>query len=140
MTAKKTGQKTGQKTGEPAAPEPWTWQVTREQIAAYAEASGDRNPIHLDDAFAQSVGLPGVIAHGMLGMAQLANFVVAWAGDHRRLRLLRCRFSGMVRPGDVITFSGRVSSEVPGLLDLEVSAQNQRGEKVLSRARALISA
>ena len=41
---------------------------TKEQIAAYAEASGDRNPIHLDDDFARSVGLPGVIAHGMLQM------------------------------------------------------------------------
>src|SRR3979409_2430765 len=83
--------------------------VTKEQIASYAEASGDRNPIHLDDDFARSVGLPGVIAHGMLGMAQLANFVVGWAGDHRRLRRLRCRFAGMVLPGDVITFNGRVT-------------------------------
>ena len=46
---------------------------TKEQIAAYAEASGDRNPIHLDDDFARSVGLPGVIAHGMLQMGIAAT-------------------------------------------------------------------
>ena len=44
---------------------------TKEQIAAYAEASGDHNPIHLDGAFARSVGLPGIIAHGMLQMGIL---------------------------------------------------------------------
>ena len=117
----------------------WSWTVTHQQITAYAEASGDRNPIHLDDAFARSVGLPGLIAHGMLGMAQLANFVVQWAGDHRRLRLLRCRFAGMVRPGDVITFTGNVTGEHDGLIDLELTALNQRGEKILTRARAQIS-
>ena len=46
---------------------------TKEQIAAYAEASGDHNPIHLDDDFARSVGLPGLIAHGMLQMGLLAT-------------------------------------------------------------------
>jgi acyl dehydratase len=123
-----------------AGPPPWTWQVTTGQIAAYADASGDRNPIHLDDAFARSVGLPGVIAHGMLGMAQLANFVVRWTGDHRRLRLLRCRFSGMVRPGDSISFSGRIISEAGGLIELELEAQNQNGENVMTRARAQVTA
>ena len=117
-------------------PEPYRWEVTRDQIAAYAHASGDLNPIHLDEEFARSVGLPGVIAHGMLGMAHAANFVVAWCGDHRRLRRLRCRFAGMVRPGDVITYSGRVGEGGDGLLRLDLSAENQRGEKVLTKAFA----
>ena len=120
-------------------PEDFRWEVTREQIAAYAAASGDHNPIHLDDEAARAVGLPGVIAHGMLGMAQLANFAVAYAGDHRRLRRLRCRFSGMVLPGDVITFSGRASQEGE-LVRLDVEAHNQRGEKVLTKALAELSA
>lgn len=120
--------------------QPQVWQVTREQIRAYAEASGDHNPIHLDDDAARAAGLPGVIAHGMLGMAQLANFVVAYAGDHRRLRLLRCRFSGMVQPGDTITFSGQVVGEQDGLVQLELNAENQKGEKVLTRARAEVAA
>jgi acyl dehydratase len=119
---------------------PHAWVVTREQISAYAEASGDRNPIHLDDDAARAAGLPGVIAHGMLGMAQLANFVVAYAGDHRRLRRLRCRFSGMVQPGDTIIFSGHALEEVDGLVRLELSADNQKGERVLTRALAEVAA
>ena len=120
--------------------EPFKWEVTREQISAYAEASGDRNPIHLDDAAARAAGLPGVIAHGMLGMAQLANFVVSYAGDLRRIRRLRCRFSGMVLPGDTITFTGKVAGEDAGLIRLELSAENQRGERVLTKALAEVTA
>ena len=120
--------------------EPFSWQVTRDQIRAYAEASGDHNPIHLDDEAARAAGLPGVIAHGMLGMAQLANFVVAYAGDHRRLRRLRCRFSGMVLPGDTITFTGHVAAEEGGLVRLELAAENQKGEKVLTKGLAELEA
>jgi acyl dehydratase len=120
--------------------EPFVWQVSRDQIRAYAEASGDRNPIHLDDDAARAAGLPGVIAHGMLGMAQLANFAVAFAGDHRRLRRLRCRFSGMVLPGDTITFTGQVVGEEDGLVRLELNAANQKGERVLTKALAELEA
>ena len=120
--------------------EPVTWQVTREQIRAYADASGDANPIHLDDEVARAAGLPGVIAHGMLGMAQLANFVVGWAGDHRRLRTLRCRFAGMIQPGDAITFTGQVTGVDGGIARLALDAHNQRGERVLSKAMAEVAA
>jgi len=119
---------------------PFTWKVSSEQIAAYAEASGDHNPIHLDDEAARAAGLPGVIAHGMLGMAQLANFVVAYAGDQRRLRRLRCRFAGMVLPGDDITFTGRVAESGEELIRLELDAQNQKGDKVLTKALAELAA
>ncbi len=118
----------------------YTWTVTREDIRAYAEASGDGNPIHLDDQFARSVGLPGVIAHGMLGMGHLATYVNTWAGDHHRLRRLRCRFAAMVLPGDVIQFSGRVASEVEGLIQLELEAVNQKGEMVLTKGFAEVTA
>jgi acyl dehydratase len=120
--------------------EAFNWQVTRDQIRAYADASGDHNPIHLDDEAARAAGLPGVIAHGMLAMAQLANFVVAYAGDHRRLRRLRCRFSGMVLPGDTITFTGHVAGTDGGLVRLELNADNQRGERVLTKALAELEA
>jgi acyl dehydratase len=100
---------------------------TEEQIAAYAAASGDRNPIHLDDEFARSVGLPGVIAHGMLQMGLLARV----AGEPRRLRRLSCRFAGMVRPGDTVTFRGE---ERDGRVQL--SASNQSGESVLTKVAA----
>ena len=105
---------------------------TREQIAAYAEASGDHNPIHLDDDFAKSVGLPGVIAHGMLQMGLLATVASEAAGGPEHLRRLSVRFAGMVVPGDTVTFAAAPDGE--GKLDL--SAVNQRGEAVLTKASA----
>jgi acyl dehydratase len=105
---------------------------TREQIAAYAEASGDRNPIHLDDDFARSVGLPGVIAHGMLQMGLVAAVAAEAAGGADRLRRLYCRFAGMVVPGDTVTFTAEPAA--PGKLELR--AVNQRDEPVLTKASA----
>jgi acyl dehydratase len=105
---------------------------TREQIAAYADASGDHNPIHLDDDFARSVGLPGVIAHGMLQMGIAATVAAEAAGGSERLRRVSVRFAGMVLPGDSVTFSAEPAGE--GKLDL--GAVNQRGEPVLTRAVA----
>ncbi|HZV49196.1 MAG TPA: MaoC/PaaZ C-terminal domain-containing protein [Candidatus Dormibacteraeota bacterium] len=100
---------------------------TREQIAAYAEASGDRNPIHLDDEAARAAGLPGVIAHGMLQMGLLARV----AGDPARLRRLSCRFAEVVAPGDTVTFRGE---ETNGRVEL--TAVNQDGRAVITRGRA----
>jgi acyl dehydratase len=94
--------------------------ITREQIAAYAEASGDRNPIHLDDQFARSVGLPGVIAHGMLLMGLMATTV----GHPSKLRQIAVRFGGIVVPGDTVTFTADGG---------ELKAVNQRGEPVLTK-------
>jgi acyl dehydratase len=104
----------------------------REQIAAYAEASGDHNPIHLDDDFARSVGLPGVIAHGMLQMGLLATVASEAAGGPSKLKRLSVRFAGMVVPGDTVTFAAKPAA--PGMLEL--SATNQRGEAVLTKASA----
>lgn len=114
---------------------------TREQIKAYADASGDQNPIHQDDEVARSVGLPGVIAHGMLNYALLSRALTDWLGDPGRLRQLHVRFSNMVQPGDTVRARGRVKSvdEMAGTAVLEVWMQNQRGEKVLSHAEALIT-
>lgn len=105
---------------------------TREQIAAYAEASGDHNPIHLDDDFARTVGLPGVIAHGMLQMGIAATVAAEEAGGARHLRSLSVRFAGMVVPGDTVTFSARKYGEGK----LEVTAVNQKGESILTKAFA----
>src|SRR5262249_815892 len=102
-------------------------EFSREQIAAYAAASGDSNPIHLDDEFARSVGLPGVIAHGMLQMGLLARV----AGEPRRLRRLSCRFAGIVRPGDTVTFRGEGRDQ-----PVQLTAVNQDGQAVVSRAVA----
>lgn len=103
-----------------------------DQIAAYAEASGDHNPIHLDGDFARSVGLPGVIAHGMLQMGLLTSVAGEAAGGAGRLRRIYCRFAGMVEPGDTVTFAAEDAG--PGKLTLR--AVNQRGEQVLTKASA----
>src|ERR1035441_5624037 len=84
--------------------------VTQEQINAYAQASGDANPIHLDAAFARSAGLPGTIAHGLLERGILAEAVGGWAGGYARLASLSCRFSKPLFPGDTIICTGRVVS------------------------------
>ena len=105
---------------------------TREQIADYAEASGDHNPIHLDDQFARTVGLPGVIAHGLLQMGLMATVAGEAAGGPERLRRLYCRFNGMVVPGDRVTFTAEPAG--PGKLQLR--AVNQRDEPVLTKSVA----
>ncbi len=84
--------------------------VTREDVAAYAEASGDRNPLHLDDAFARSVGFPGIIAHGMFTMGHMTSAVVAWAGGSAAVLSVTAQFRAPVFMGDTIVAGGRVRS------------------------------
>jgi acyl dehydratase len=103
---------------------------TKDQIAAYAEASGDHNPIHLDDDFAKSVGLPGVIAHGMLQMGLLGTVASEAAGGPDHITRLFVRFAGMVVPGDTVTFKAQAGADA----HLELSAINQKGEAVLTKA------
>ena len=114
---------------------------TREQIKAYADASGDQNPIHQDDEIARSVGLPGVIAHGMLNYGLLSRALTDWLGDPGRLRSLSVRFSNMVQPGDAVTCRGTVASvdEAAGTALVNVWMENQRGEKVLSHGQAEVT-
>ncbi len=107
---------------------------TRDQIAAYADASGDQNPIHLDDDFAKSVGLPGVIVHGMLQMGILATVVAEEVGGPEHLRRILVRFAGMVEPGDTVTFTASRGSGD----SLELTAVNQKGEAVLTKSVAEI--
>src|SRR5436190_19457357 len=70
--------------------------VRREAVKAYADASGDQNPLHQDDAFAQSVGFPGIIAHGMYSMAHLTKAITDWAGDPGALRRMKVQFRAVV--------------------------------------------
>ncbi len=115
-----------------------TKHVTVEQIRQYAEASGDRNPIHLDESFARSAGLPGVIAHGMLTMAFANQTVTDWLGDRSLLKRLQGRFAGMVVPGDDVTCSGTIGSkdEATRRVVINLVVTNQRGEKVLNKGVA----
>jgi acyl dehydratase len=115
--------------------------VTREAVAAYAEASGDRNPLHLDDAFARSVGFPGVIAHGMFTMAHLATCITRFLGDAGALRRLRVQFRAPVLLGETIVAGGTVRSVDPvarrAVLDVWVRvARDGRLEDAIRRGEA----
>jgi acyl dehydratase len=107
--------------------------ITKLQLVKYAGASGDYNLIHTDDETARSVGLEGVIAHGMLSMAFLGEYL-CWLAGPESVRRLSVRFKEMVRPGDVLTCRGRVKERSRGdavvQLQLEVWAENQRAERV----------
>ena len=114
--------------------------VTQEQIDAYAEASGDHNPIHVDPDFARSVGLPGTIAHGLLEMGILAEAISRWAGGNENVRSLECRFNKPLLAGDTIICSGHVVAvdADQGIATLEVEAASDRGERVLTNGRATV--
>ena len=107
--------------------------ITKVQLLKYAGASGDYNLIHTDDETARSVGLDGVIAHGMLSMAFLGEYL-CWLAGPESVRRLSVRFVAMVVPGDALTCRGRVKERTTGnagrRLQLEVWAENQRAERV----------
>ena len=118
---------------------PFSRIVTQEQINAYADASGDHNPIHLDSEFARSVGLPGTIAHGLLEMGIVAEAIDSWAGGNANLLSLSCRFSKPLLPGDTIICTGTVISvDDSGVATLEVGASSDRGDRVLTNGRATV--
>jgi acyl dehydratase len=87
--------------------------ISREDVRAYAEASGDHNPLHLDDAAARAAGFPGVIAHGMLTMGHLASSLVAWAGDASAIVRMRVLFRAPVLAGETIVAGGTVRAIDP---------------------------
>ncbi len=75
---------------------PQTFRVTRTDLVRYAGASGDFNPIHYSDRIATAMGLPGVIAHGMLTMGLAARAASTWAGGPDRVASFSVRFTSMV--------------------------------------------
>lgn len=117
---------------------PLNKRVSLEQIQRYAEASGDHNPIHLDETFARAAGLPGVIGHGMLTMAFANQLVTDWLGDRSALKRLQGRFAGVVLPGDELTASGSVVSkdEATRRVVINLTVSNQRGERVFTKGVA----
>lgn len=82
--------------------------VTKVQLVKYAVASGDHNPLHTDDEFARKIGMDGVIAHGMLVMGFLGEYVMQLAGTEAELTRFRMRFGAMTKPDDEITCSAVV--------------------------------
>lgn len=113
-----------------------TKHVTQDQIDAYAEVSGDHNPIHLNPAAARAVGLDGTIAHGMLSMAFLGQLLTDWLSSQGAKRgyvaRLRVRFQGMVRPGDTLTCRGALAQREGDRQAVDLWIDNQRGERVIT--------
>jgi acyl dehydratase len=122
---------------------PRQYQVRRADLVRYAGASGDFNPIHWSERVASSVGLPGVIAHGMFTMALAGRFVAEWAGDPGAVTEFSVRFSApVVVPDDdqgaTVELAGTVTEQLDdGRLAVEVTARSG-GAKVLTRARAVV--
>ena len=115
--------------------------VNRALLKQYADASGDQNPIHQDEAFAKSVGLPDVIAHGMLTMALVGKYVSDIAGGSANVLELGGRFTKpvVVPAGEDVdlTVSATVSEVEGGRISLSLSATSA-GVKVLGLAKAVI--
>ena len=125
-----------------------TIEVTRTDLVKYAGASGDFNPIHWNEAFATSVELPGVIAHGMFTMGSAVQLVSDWAGDPGAVVDFQTRFTkpvlvadttGTQEPGATIEVSGTI-----GKLDADAGTARvdltvvSAGQKVLMKAQALV--
>ncbi len=121
---------------------PVTVPVSRATLLAYAAASGDQNPIHQDESFARSVGLPDVIAHGMWTLGASGSVVAGWAGDAGRVVELGARFTKpVVVPvgGSEVVVEGVVKAvdAETGRVTVEVTT-TCGGEKVLGRCLAVV--
>ncbi|MBX6372592.1 MAG: MaoC family dehydratase [Acidothermus sp.] len=117
--------------------------IRRADLIRYAGVSGDENPIHWSDRIARAVGLPGVIAHGMLTMALAGRAVTEWADDPGAVEEFAVRFTQpVVVPDDdggvTLDVEATVAEKLPAprvRLDLTVRCE---GEKVLGAARAVV--
>jgi acyl dehydratase len=122
---------------------PQSFPVTRATLVQYAGASGDFNPIHWDEAFATSVGLPDVIGHGMFTMAEAIRVVTDWLGDPGALVEYGVRFTKpVVVPNDGVGAVIEVSAKVGAKLDdrrvrVDLLATSA-GDKVLGMSRAVV--
>jgi acyl dehydratase len=116
-----------------------TYTITRADLVQYAEASGDHNPIHPDDQVARSVGLPGVIAHGMYTMALAARAVEAWFPGAEVVSL-GCKFTSPVvvpaEGGVDIEIAGE-AAEADGLTTVKLTVTCD-GQKVLGMPKAVV--
>ncbi len=105
--------------------------LTRTDLVRYAGASGDFNPIHHDQTFAEAAGNPTVFAHGMLNAGFVSKCVSDFVGT-QNLRKFRVRFATRVWPGDTVTCKGKVTKKYEAngkrLIEGEVQALNQKGE------------
>lgn len=121
---------------------PLSVRLSRTGLVRYAGASGDFNPIHHSEHFAARVGLPGVVAHGLLTMGTALRVVTDWVGDPGRVRSYSCRFTKpVVVPDDGVgaelQITGTVSAVQGDLVTVSLEVVSA-GEKVLGAARAQV--
>jgi acyl dehydratase len=116
--------------------------IDRALLKAYADASGDQNPIHQNEEFALSVGLPNVISHGMLTMALAGKYVTEWAGGSASVREFSARFIKpvIVPAGEKVDLTVIATvTEVDGnTVKLDITATSA-GIKVLGMAKAVVA-
>ena len=115
------------------------YSLNRANLVAYANASGDQNPIHQNEDFAKSVGLPNVIAHGMYTMGLAATYVGEIVGDSGRIREISAKFvKPVVVPSGVdveLEISAAVTSVLDSVVSIEITVMCE-GVKVLAGAKA----
>ena len=117
-----------------------TVRFTRQTLVGYAGAATDLNPIHYSQHYAAKVGLPGVVAHGMLTMGTALRVVTDWVGDPGRITSYTLRFTRPVvvpddEDGTEVTFTAEVTSVSGPMVTVAIEA-TVAGEKVLGAARA----
>jgi acyl dehydratase len=119
-----------------SGPESAVGPITRVDIARYAGAGGDFNPIHVDEEFARGAGMPSVFSHGLLSAGLLGQYLAHWVGS-ANVRSFGVRFTGQVWPGDTLTLAGRVAAveDAPDgdgrVAKLELTATRQTGDVVV---------
>jgi acyl dehydratase len=106
--------------------------------ARYAGASGDFNPIHIDEDFARAVGLPGRILHGLWTMAQVARAQTDAAGGPDHLKRLSVQFRGMGVPEQEVVVSGTVRVSADGRATIDTVAE-QDGKQIIRNAEAVVT-
>jgi acyl dehydratase len=119
-----------------------TYQLSRDTLVRYAGASGDFNPIHYRDDFATSVGLPGVIAHGMLTMGFAVQPVVDWIGDPGKIVDYQVKFTRPVpvdaEAGASVIVVAKVGALEEGVARIDLTV-TFAGQTVLGKAQARVS-
>jgi len=109
---------------------------TTEQLVKWGKVSGDNNPIHFDEDFARSRGLPGIIVQGQLAFSFLVQLLSDWTGEQGIIKKLNCSYKGMNFPEETLTCRGKVVKQYTmadkGYVDCNLWVENPRGEKTLS--------
>ncbi len=118
-----------------------TFQLDRAMLSNYAKASGDLNPIHLDEAFAKNVGLPNVIAHGMLTMALAGKALNTWCNQEFKVVEIFARFTKPVvveaNSTTALEVSGKIGEITEGKIRVDLTVISNE-QKVLGMTRAFV--